>query len=330
MPALTQAASDADLPRGVSVVVPVYRSEATLRRLVEEIEAALAPGGAPFEIILVNDGSPDGSWARIAEMASSNPRLRGINLMRNFGQHNALLCGIREARFDRVVTLDDDLQNPPAEIPSLLAGLEGGCDVVYGVPRNPHQRSWRLAGSSFTRLILAVVIGRSLARNASAFRALRTELRQGFVAFDGPYLSLDVLLTWVAARYTAIEVQHQPRAEGVSGYNFRRLVTHGFNMLTGFSSLPLRLASLTGMLFMLFGIALFCWVVAMYLIHGSVVKGFPFLASQIAIFSGAQLFALGIIGEYLARIHFRTLGRPTYVIRSTEASRRRAAAGEDK
>lgn len=312
---MIQAASAADLPRGVSVIVPVYRSEETLPRLVAEIEAALAPGDVPFEVILVNDGSPDGSWGRIAAMARSNPRLRGINLMRNFGQHNALLCGIRAATFDRIVTLDDDLQNPPPEIPNLLAKLEDGFDVVYGVPRQEQHGLLRDLASLVTKAVLSNAMGAKVARHVSAFRAFRTALRMAFVNFDGPYVSIDVLLTWGTRRFGSLEVEHHPRQAGASGYTFGKLVRHAMNMMTGFSTMPLRLASVVGFAFTAFGMALLAYVLGRYLLYGSTVKGFPFLASEIAVLAGAQLFALGIIGEYLAGMHIRSMGRASAVVR---------------
>jgi undecaprenyl-phosphate 4-deoxy-4-formamido-L-arabinose transferase len=150
----------------------------------------------------------------------------------------------------------------------------------------------------------------------SAFRAFRTPLRDAFAGYDGYYVSIDVLLTWGTTRFAAVPVPHAPRAEGVSNYTFRKLINHAMNMMTGFSTFPLQIASLVGFGFTLFGFAVLAWVLGRWLIHGSVVPGFPFLASVIAIFSGAQLFALGIIGEYLARVHFRTMNRPPYSVRA--------------
>lgn len=314
---MSPAGNDPDLPRGLSVVVPVYNSEANLRNLCSELAHALAQQTLPFEIILVNDGSLDGSWATIADCAREDASIQGINLLRNFGQHNALLCGIRAARFDTVVTLDDDLQHPPAEISRLLAKLAEGYDVVYGSPQRERHNLWREGASRITKLVLQKAMGASTARNISAFRAFRTITRSAFVAFDGPHANIDVLLTWGARRFTAIEVRHEPRRQGHSNYTFRKLVTHTINMVTGFSIAPLQLASLLGFACAALGLLVLGYVLVRYLVQGAVVPGFAFLASIIAIFSGVQLFALGIIGEYLARMHFRTMNRPTYVVGGT-------------
>jgi undecaprenyl-phosphate 4-deoxy-4-formamido-L-arabinose transferase len=300
----------------LSVVVPVYNSAGTLPRLVARISSALAPLATPFELILVDDGSRDASFRAIQELARTHPFVRGLRLLRNFGQHNALLCGIRAARNEVVVTLDDDLQNPPEEVPRMLALLEEGYDVVYGTPESEQHGLLRDVASRITKLTLQKAMGAKTAGQVSAFRCFRTELRAAFESFRGNFVSIDVLLTWGTTRFTAIRVRHDRREEGQSSYTVYKLITHALNMLTGFSTFPLQIASLTGFAFTAFGVGVLAYVLGSYLIRGSGVAGFPFLASVIAIFSGSQLFALGIMGEYLARIHFRMMDRPTYVVRA--------------
>ena len=314
---LTLLGGEAQLPAGLSVVVPVYNSAEILPQLVERLGEVLPLLAARHELILVNDGSRDGSWERVQALAAGRPWVRGFDLARNFGQHNALLAGIRQARFHLLVTMDDDLQHPPEEIVHVLARLEqGGFDVVYGCPRKRAHSSYRNLGSRLTRLALSSSMGAELARDVSAFRAMRTGLRTAFESYRGAFISIDVLLTWATHRFGSVEVEHHERAAGRSNYDFRRLVTQAFNMLTGFSTLPLQLASWVGFFFTSFGVLVLVYVVGRYLLEGGDVPGFAFLASIIALFSGAQLFALGMIGEYLARMHFRLMGRPPYLIRS--------------
>ena len=301
--------------RAITVVTPVYNSAASLPELCRRLTEVLSAIGTLYEVIFVNDCSRDSSWEVISQLAVKVPGVRGINLMRNYGQHNALLCGIRAARGDLIVTMDDDLQHQPEEIPRLLAQLEQGFDVVYGAPEAERHPPLRALASRITRLALGSAIGMDLAKNVSAFRVFRTRLREAFAEYQSPYVSIDVLLTWATTRFTAIPVVFQPRHSGSSNYTFTKLVRHALDMMTGFSTLPLQLASLIGFSCTLLGIAVFLYVVVRYCLEGSV-PGFPFLASIIAIFSGAQLFALGVIGEYLARIHFRTMNRPVYVVRS--------------
>jgi glycosyltransferase involved in cell wall biosynthesis len=305
------------LPDGVSVVVPVYNSALSLPELVEKLAVVLPPCAERYELILVDDGRRAASARVIREIVGRNQWVRGIELMRNFGQHNALLAGIRAARYAVVVTMDDDLQNPPEEVPRLVATLAEGFDVVYGTPKRGEHGLWRDLASRVTKLALQSAMGVDVARHASAFRAFRTQLRMAFAGNYSPFVSVDVLLTWGTTRFTAIPVQHLPRRIGTSNYTLRRLITHALNMMTGYSTLPLRIASLLGFAFTLFGIAVLVWVVGRYFIEGGSIPGFPVLASIVAIFAGVQLFALGIFGEYLARMHVRSMGRPSSVVRNS-------------
>lgn len=305
-----------ELQRGVSVVVPVYRSAPTIRELVRRLTEVLEATGEPYELILVEDCSPDASWAEISAISKDVPAARGIRLSRNYGQHNALLCGIRSARFDRTVTLDDDLQNPPEEIPVLLERLGPDTDVVYGTPIAEAHGFMRDMASRVTKIALQEAMGAEVARNVSTFRAFRTRLRDAFQAYRGPHVSIDVLLTWGTTRFAHVPVRHERRRVGESGYTFRKLLNHALNMATGFSTLPLQVASFIGFVFTVIGTLILAYVLVSYLTNGpDNVPGFAFLASIVTIFSGAQLFALGIIGEYLARMHFRAMDRPTYLVR---------------
>lgn len=299
----------------LSVVIPVYRSEAILPELVRQLASVLAVNAEEFELILVNDCSPDGSWHVICDLAREYSWVRAANLIRNYGQHNALLCGIRMARYEVIITMDDDLQHPPAEIPRLLAKLSEGYDVVYGTPEQEQHGFGRDFASWITKLALQNFMGAEIARHVSAFRAFRREVTKAFAHYSGAFISIDVLLTWGTSRFSLIRVRHEPRKLGASGYTIRKLVTHAMNMMTGFSTMPLQFASIVGFFFTLFGVGVLAFVVGRYFLLGGSVPGFPFLASTIALFSGAQLFALGIIGEYLARMHFRTMERPSYVVR---------------
>jgi glycosyltransferase involved in cell wall biosynthesis len=300
----------------LSIVVPVYNSEASLELLAQRIHASLGASLAPLELILVNDCSGDRSWEIIQKLQVHYPWVRGINLVRNFGQHNALLCGIRAARYPLTVTIDDDLQNPPEEVPKLVDKLNAeNADVVYGTPQRESHGVWRDLASVITKLVLKHAMGADTARNVSAFRCFRTALRDAFADYGSPYVSMDVLLTWGTRRFASVPVRNDARPYGTSNYTVRKLAVHAMNMMTGFSTLPLQLASMLGFGFMLFGLLVLAYVVGRFVIQGAVVPGFPFLASIVAIFSGTQLFALGVIGEYIARMHVRSMGQPSYVVK---------------
>jgi glycosyltransferase involved in cell wall biosynthesis len=305
--------------RSLSIIVPVYNSEGTLSALVAEVHSVLDPLGMPYEMILVNDGSRDQSWQMIEKLVAENAgRVRGIKLMRNYGQHNALLCGIRAAKNEICVTMDDDLQHPASAIPQILEELDKGFDVVYASPNEETHGFFRDTASVITKLALASTMNSANARNVSAFRGFRTSVRDAFASFNGSNVAIDVLLSWATTKFGVIQVPHRPRTIGQSNYSFKTLLQHASNMMTGYSTLPLRISSGIGFVFTLFGIGVFLYTLIRYLIYGGLVPGFTFLASLIAIFSGAQLFALGILGEYIARMHYRLMDKPSYTVESEE------------
>jgi glycosyltransferase involved in cell wall biosynthesis len=300
----------------ISVVVPVYKSQATLPALVERLDKVLSGLSGHYEVILVNDDSPDQSWEVILGLSKQYACVRGIDLMRNYGQHNTTLCGVRQAGHEVVVTMDDDLQHPPEDIPLLLGKLEEGYDVVYGVPKKLPHSWWRNLGSVLTKWLVAAAIGIPTVRDVSAFRAFRTDLRRAFEGYENPDVMIDVLLSWGTTRFATVPVDEQPRSVGKSNYNLARLLRMSLLYLTNFSTKPLRFSNIIGFFFTLIGFIGFIYVITIYFVAGSV-PGFPFLASAIMVFSGVQLFALGIIGEYLARIFERTAGRKSYTIART-------------
>jgi len=317
------------LPGGLSVVIPVYNSADTLEELAARLERVLPDLANRYELVLVNDGSHDGSWEAIQKLSARNEWVRGFNLMRNYGQHNALLAGIRQARGETIVTMDDDLQHPPEEIHKLLDRLAQGCDVVYGVPAKMPHSWWRNLFSWLAKRILASIMGVRTLREFSAFRAFHTRLRDAFAGYQNPNVQIDVLLSWGTARFATVTVDETPRLHGQSNYNFWKLFQYTMVVLTGFSIVPLRIASMLGFLFTFLGIGVFLYVTAVYFVLGSV-PGFPFLASIISIFSGMQLFALGIFGEYLARIFDRSMDRPPYVLyESTPDARTETGEGSE-
>ena len=299
----------------MSVVVPVYNGAATLGELTDRLLAVLRASGRPFEVILVDDGSRDGSAAEIDRLAAAHAEVRGIQLMRNFGQHNATLAGIRDALHPVVVTLDDDLQHPPEAVPRLLEMLASGYDVVYASAITPAHGLWRGLATRITKLALSSAMGSDVARKVSPFRAFRSDLRNAFANYTGPQVSIDVLLSWATTSFALVPFEHRARAIGRSNYTLGQLVRYALTMMTGFSTRPLRLASVIGFVFGLFGVGVLVEVVVRRLVSGNPVPGFPFIASIVSIFAGAQLFALGIIGEYLARMHFGMMDKPPYAIR---------------
>jgi undecaprenyl-phosphate 4-deoxy-4-formamido-L-arabinose transferase len=304
-----------------SVVIPVYRGESTLEALVERLAAVLPRVARQFEVVLVNDGSPDDSWGTIRRLACKHRWVRGISLSRNYGQENATLCGILESRFDIIATMDDDLQHSPEDLPRLLRKLNEGYDVVYGVPRVRRQSWWKTAASAIVKWVISRSMGLSAVRDLSAYKVFRADLRETFGAMNGRDVLIDVLLSWITARFASVEIEEAPRTHGTSNYDLPKLVKVALRAMTNYTTIPLRFASIVGFVFTIMGFFVLLYVLTVYFALGSI-PGFTFLASVIAIFSGVQLFALGIIGEYLARLFERSSGRPPYAIRERVGGRR--------
>ncbi|GAA4560001.1 glycosyltransferase family 2 protein [Planotetraspora kaengkrachanensis] len=305
----------------VSVVIPCFRSAQTLPILVNRLMPVLRAVSILHEVILVVDGSPDETWSTAADLAARTDGVRAIHLSRNYGQHNALLAGIRDAKFDVVVTMDDDLQHPPEQIPLLLAALDGASlDLVYGVPYAEEHGFLRSVASRSVKAGMAGALGIRAARKISAFRAFRTRLRDGFDELSGPHASLDVALSWATTQVDAVNVHMNEREHGRSNYSLRLLVRHAVNMLLGYSTVPLRMASYLGFIVGLIGLFLSGLVLWRFIAGDTTVAGFTTVATMVALFSSAQLISIGVLGEYIGRIHGSGMGRPTYVVREHAGS----------
>ena len=299
----------------VSVVVPVYNSAATLRPLVERVSAVLKSNAAAHEIILVDDGSRDDS-PNVARGLRAEYRTSGCCACSGITASTTRSCAgfaTRGIPSSSPWTMTCNIL--PRRSRALLQALGDRCDVVYGTARREQHGLFRDLASQLTKIVMQQVLGVESARRVSGFRAFRLALRGAFADFQGPYVNIDVMLTWATSRIEGIQVRHEPRRLGRSNYSFRELMRHALNMLTGFSVLPLRISTFLGFTLTLFGVAALAFVIGRYLVFGMVVPGFAFLASIVIVFSGTQLFTLGVMGEYLARMHFRLLGRPAYAIR---------------
>lgn len=300
---------------GVSVVVPTFRSPGTLARLCDELRTHVSPLFAGMEVIIVDDGNTDETWTVLSELTERFEWVRGVRLLRNYGQHNALLAGMREAQLPLVLTIDDDLQNPPTEVVKLAAALDEDVDLVYGTPIEKPHGLGRSVASTLTKRAMSRMLGPDVYPRSSAFRLFRRELLDAAVEVRDPFISIDVILSWATARIRSVDVHFAPRTEGTSGYDFLKLVRHAFNMITGYSTRPLRFVSVLGLSFAMFGFGLLAYVLIRYFFGDTEVQGFTFMAAAISMFSGVQLLSLGVVGEYLARMHFRSMGRPTFTVR---------------
>ena len=299
----------------LSVVIPVYRSRDTINPLVERLLAVVRQVPVSAEIILVNDGSPDDTWSVVRQVQQAHPDdVIAINLMRNFGQHNALMCGFRHARGEYIVTMDDDLQNPPEEIPKLLQSIrQTGLDLVYGQYAGKQHASWRNLGSlvvnSFYRLVFHTT------RTVTSFRIIRRPLVQSILPYDLNFTYIDGLLAWNTQQVGEVLVDHRPRATGRSGYSLGKLLNLSLNLFTNFSLLPLQLVSAVGFLVACCGILAAGFYLLRYLMADITVPGFASLIIAILVMGGLQLLSLGMIGEYLGRLHLNVNRKPQYTVR---------------
>jgi undecaprenyl-phosphate 4-deoxy-4-formamido-L-arabinose transferase len=299
----------------LSVVIPVYRSEETLRELTGRLLAALQSSGLAHEIVFVDDGSPDGSWNVLTELQAMTPdRIVAIQLMRNFGQHNALMCGLRHARGRLVVTMDDDLQNPPEEIPKLVDAIEQrGLDLVYGQYATKKHLPWRNMGSAVVNAFYRLVFRSTI--TITSFRIMRSALVKSILSYDLNFTFLDGLLAWNTQRIGAVEVEHRARPQGGSGYSLSKLVVLALNLFTNFSLLPLQVVSALGFLLAITGLSLGAYYLGLYFMRGITVSGYASIIVSVLVLGGAQLLALGIMGEYLGRLHLNVNRKPQYTER---------------
>jgi undecaprenyl-phosphate 4-deoxy-4-formamido-L-arabinose transferase len=301
----------------ISVVIPVYNADSSLRELADRIQAAFDSMGQDYEIIFVEDRGTDNSWLTIEDLSAKHDHIRGIRFQRNYGQHAAVLCGVRAAKGELCLTMDDDLQHEPEHIPRILAALTDATDVLYVTPQTQPHGLCRGLASKVVKWALSSAMGASSAANISAWRLFRTKVRDAFQDYRGPYVVFDAMLAWGTSAFSFVRVEHVARPHGRSGYTYWKLAKHAFTVVAGFTILPLQFATLLGVTMAAFGLLSLIYVAGQALMHGSAVPGFAFTASLISILSGSQLFALGIIGEYIARIHSRTTGQPTYVVGSS-------------
>jgi polyisoprenyl-phosphate glycosyltransferase len=306
----------------ISVVVPVYNSTATLDELTTRLRTVLDPlTEDSWEIIYVNDGSPDGSWDLVERLSAGEDRITGINLTRNFGQHNAIMCGIAHACGRYIVTLDDDLQNPPEEIPKLLDMVRDGYDVVYGVPEDKKHSWFRNFGSELVQWMYRKTFNTK--GRLTSFRIMDREVANRLLAYGRSFTFLDGLISWNTSRIGNIAVEHHVRSTGRSGYSTRKLVVLALNMATNFSIGPLQVATIIGILFSMFGFLFGFFILFKKMFMDIPISGYTSTIVTIAFLSGVQLLTVGVLGEYIGRIHINVSNCPQYVIRDIIPSRHR-------
>lgn len=304
--------------RSVDLVIPVFDEEATLPRLFERLAADLAPLAIPWRAILVDDGSRDGSWRLLEEVARRDRRFTAIRLARNFGQHAAVFAGFSRCSADAVVTLDADLQNPPGEIPRLVEALDAGADVVGGWREHRHDRPFRRLASRAMNRLISRATGIALRDYGCMLRAYRIEIVR-LMRDSGEISSfIPALAHCFTDRVVEIPVAHAERLAGTSRYSLFGLFSLLLDLLTGFSMFSLRALSAFGFAVAALGVALGILIVILRVALGSdwAAEGVFTLFAVLFAFVGAQFVALGLLGEYLGRVYDQVRQRPRYVVRS--------------
>lgn len=312
------AVRDATAELDISVIVPVYRSAGTLGTLVDRLTLTLDQIGGHYEIILLDDGSGDESWTVIQSLRSIyGDRLVAVQLMRNYGQHNTLMCGLSLSRGAYVVTMDDDLQNPPEELPKMLACItQKNLDLVYGCPIRRRHTSWRNLGAAVVWRFYRTVFRNTV--TPTSYRIMRRHLARSVLFYDLNFTYLDGLLAWCTDRIGAVEVEHLPREHGRSGYSLGRLLGLALNLYTNFSLIPLQVVSALGLVTASTGFLVGSYYLIQYFGSSIAVPGYASTIVAILILGGVQLLALGVMGEYLGRLHLNVNRKPQYVIRHVE------------
>jgi undecaprenyl-phosphate 4-deoxy-4-formamido-L-arabinose transferase len=317
---------------GLSIVVPVYRSAECLGPLIAAIDGALAPTGLAYEVILVNDGSPDDSWSVVASLCRDHPKVVGVDLRRNFGQDNAILTGLRIARGRAVAIMDDDLQHDPRDLPALLARLDAGADVVYADFRVKRQSAWKNLGSWFNGKVAEWVLEKPPGIYLSPYKVIRREVAELICRYDGPEPYVDGLLFQVTSRFDQVPVEHHPRYAGRGNYTLLRSVAVWSRLATNFSVRPLRLVTWCGLGLGALGGVLASVVVAYRLLHPerfvAALAGWASLMVTSLVVGGIWMIFLGVLGEYVGRLHTAVAGKkPQATVREVLNARVPVGAG---
>lgn len=306
----------------LSVVVPVYRSAECLPELVSRIQQELGARFERYELILVNDHSPDRSWEAIVQLSDEYDFVIGVNLRKNVGQDNAIMAGLRHASGKVVVIMDDDLQHDPGDIASLYSELSKGYDVVYANFERKEQALWKNFGSWFTDRVAVLILGKPKDIYMSPFKAIRRDVVDTIVRYEGPYSYVDGLIFTITSAITQIDAKHHRRFAGTGNYNLRKSLRVWLKLTTSFSVIPLRIATLTGAIISLVSFGLACFFIFETLFLDKPPAGWPSLIVTVLFLAGIQLLGLGAVGEYVGRIFITQNRRPQFAIKEVRGRRR--------
>jgi len=297
----------------ISVVIPVYNSENCIDELIKRLNKVLDNLDKTYEIVLVNDCSPDNSWGKIIELCEIYDRLKGINLRRNFGQDSAIMAGLNYSSGESVIIMDDDLQHDPADIPFLITALKKGYDVCYACFDSKKQSLFKNFGSWFNDKVANLILKKPKEVYLSPYKAIKREVVNEIIKYDGPYPYIDGLIFRITRNITQITAEHHERA-GKGNYNFIKSIHVLLRLATNFSVLPLRIASFLGFISSGIGFIMAIFFIIQHFITKENPAGWASLVVIVLFLGGVQLVAIGIIGVYVGRLFLHHSKEPQFVI----------------
>lgn len=301
----------------LSIIIPVYKSASILSELIKQIENALMQTPLKhYEVILINDCSPDNSWQIIEELCERYSFVKGINLRKNTGQHNAIMAGLNHSNGKIIVMMDDDLQHHPQYVYNFYKKIQEGYDVCYTKYLERKHAKWKIMGSMFNDWAAEIFLQKPKGLYLSSFKAITVDIKNEIIKYTGSFTYVDGLILMITSNITTIEVEHHERYDGTGNYNFRRLVHLWIQMATNFSIVPLRIASILGLLFATFGFLYTIWLIIGKFTFGITPTGWSSLIISILVFGGVQLLAIGMIGEYIGRIYLNLNRKPQYILKN--------------
>ena len=302
----------------VSVVIPVFNSSKSLENLVNELFIQLKNNYNSYEAILIDDRSEDSTWEIVENLCKNYDWVKGIKLRKNVGQHNAILAGLRFAEGQYIVTMDDDGQNSPNDIVNLVSEIEKGSDVCYAKYLVKEHNIFRRVGSAINNVFISALFNKPLNLTLTGFRCFSSQIKNELIKNKSPSIYLDSLIISLTRNISQINVEHHNRKYGKSNYTFYKLLSLWFQMATGFSVKPLRIASLLGIIFSLSSFTVLIWLVFIRSPSSEIPMGWTSLIVVIIFFGGIQLLALGLIGEYLGRTYLLSNNHPQFSIKESK------------
>ena len=302
----------------ISIVVPVYNSSSIIDNLTKDILSVIKKISDvnKIQLILVNDCSTDESWKKISKLSTEyKETVIGINLMRNYGQHNAIMAGLRLADGDYIILIDDDYQHPPKEIPKILSKIKEGYDVCYTNYKNNTYSKLKIFGSWINKKISNILIDKPKSIYLSSYKCLTQKVLKEIIKYDGPYVYIDGLIFDITKNVTSVDIEHSERKIGKSNYNIFKLISLWLRVLTNFSIVPLRIATFVGFFMTFVSFIFVIFISILKFKNPDIAAGWASLSTLIVFFSGVQLILIGLVGEYIGRSYIKLNKKPQFVVR---------------